>query len=83
MRRVAAVAALVLLAGVPACAHPSHLGGASAYPAYGAYPSYGAAPYAAVPRHWSGGGDHHHAGGHGASHYGHHRPHHHGHHHRH
>ncbi len=83
MRRVAAVATLVLLAGAPACAHPSHFGVPPAYPAYGP------APYAAVPRHWSGGGHHHHAaprhhhhgGGHGASHHGHHRPHHnHGHH---
>ena len=45
MRRVTVVAALVLLAGAPACAHPSHFGAPSAYPAYGP------APYLAVPRH--------------------------------
>ena len=47
MRRVAAVAALVLLAGAPACAHPSYLGAAPAHPAYGPAP-YAAVPYTAI-----------------------------------
>lgn len=88
MRRVAAAVGLVLLAGAPACAHPSHLGVAPAYPVYGP------APYAALPWNRVGGAHHHHAaprrhhgGGHGARHHGsgghhvapnhgHHRPHH-------
>lgn len=77
MCRVTAAAALVLLAGAPACAWPSHFGVASAYPAYGP------APYAVVPRRCAGGGHHHHAtprhhrhwGGHGAPLHSHHRPH--------
>lgn len=87
MRRVAAVLGLVMPAGAPACAHPSHLGVAPAYPAYGP------APYAALPWNRVGGhhhhaaARHHHGNGHGARHHGsgghhvapnhgHHRPHH-------
>lgn len=43
VRSIAAVAALALLVGAPACAQPSHFGVASAYP------TYGPTPYAAVP----------------------------------